>query len=51
MIIIYNEKLDEINIKLEQIYLLKRRSPDLLLLGYIKFEHLFALVYLLLLLN
>ena len=51
MILIYNEELDEINVKLRTNKLLKRRSPELLLLACINFDHLFALVSLLLLLS
>ena len=48
MILIYNEELDEIK---EKRSLLKRRILELILIGCINFEHLLALVCLLLLLN
>ena len=54
VILIYNEEFEEINIKLrtnKPIKEIKRRSPELLLLGCINFEHLLALVYLLSLLD
>ena len=50
ILIIDNKELDQINVKLRS-SLLKRRSPELILLDYINFAHLLALVYWLLLLN
>ena len=53
VILIYNEEFEEINIKLRTNKPIKeiKRSPELLLLGCINFEHLLALVYLLSLLD